>query len=116
MLTTLLNIGVDISLGEEPSFLRIAGGTENPKQRAVLKELKAQHKASGTINVADQKGQTALHKAVIGKNKTFVEELIGELDLFIEDLDGKKPKDHANDRPDIKKLIVDMEKAKGFSN
>ena len=113
-LKTLLDTGVDISKGKEPAFLRIAAGTENNKQLAILQELKEWHKDSKSLNAVDNEvnKQTALHKAVISKNKLFLNELIGELDLFAEDRDGKKPEDYGT--PEIRRLIKDMKQARGF--
>ena len=76
LLRYLLDAGVDMNGGEEPTFLRIAGEGNPVKHREILKEFIVRHTYAGTQDIENHEGQTALHKAVLSKNKDFVMELI----------------------------------------
>jgi hypothetical protein len=61
----------------------------------------------GGLDYQDEHGQTALHKAVIGKNVAMIKNLLAlRADQNIIDTEGKKAKDYAEKELDIAQLLL----------
>ena len=63
-------------MAKEPTFLRIAGEGNSVKHRDILKEFLVRHTYERSQHITNDKGLTALHKAVLNKNADFVKDLI----------------------------------------